>query len=141
MNLTKAEQHIKENSPDIFNQYYLHKGEIVLDVFDVVRLIELEMDDDDYYYVFNDRKKIFWSSCVGSFIPLRNKITDVEYKRLESWFNMNDFSYTYNVQNISKELDIIEKYHPDRFKEIFKIVKEELEKKYDNEEKNQSGET
>jgi hypothetical protein len=90
--LTKAEKEIKEKHPDIFKFYQKHKNELVLNLFDVVRLVGLEMDDWDYYWVFNSRREIFWSSCVGSFIPLKNSMKDKDYRYLDQIFKMNDWT-------------------------------------------------
>lgn len=68
-----------------------HKGELVLEDFEVVRLMALEADEDDYYWVMkHPGGKIAWHSCVGGWIPLKGKISDEKYERLEHLWKLNE---------------------------------------------------
>ena len=68
-----------------------HDNELVLDYFDVVRLIGFAEDDEDYYYIVKNVKKgEMWVSCVGWLFPLKNVLPDEHYDRLESTFKLNE---------------------------------------------------
>ena len=64
----------------------------MLDVFTVVKLIgfDFETYDDDYYYIVQEvGKGRVLLSCVSHLIPLKNSISDSDYRMLEKWFNLN----------------------------------------------------
>lgn len=67
-----------------------HRGEIMLDMFDIVRLEEIVDGEDDFYYVYRKvYKGVHYSSYVGSPILLKGQISDKEYKFLEEIFFRN----------------------------------------------------
>lgn len=70
-----------------------HRHEIVLPYHGGCQPARLEgfIDDkEDYYYVFTCLNKgIFLSSCVGSFVVLKNKIKGYDYKSIEKVFDLN----------------------------------------------------
>ena len=67
-----------------------HKGELVLDVFEIVSLEGFHEDEEDYYYVFRSLYKgVFRSSCVGGFTPLKGRLKKEEYKELERLWELN----------------------------------------------------
>jgi hypothetical protein len=79
----------------------LHKGELVIDGHEIVRLEDVIDDDDDYYWVYNkwvglkgygekDEGK-YYASCVGRHTLIKGFISDAEYKRIVHLWNMNNF--------------------------------------------------
>jgi hypothetical protein len=66
-----------------------HKGELVLDCFDVVRLDGFAEDDIDYYYICTGRRGEEWISCVGALYPLKGILPEKQYERLLKVFNLN----------------------------------------------------
>ena len=67
-----------------------NKGDLVLDLFTMVRLDGFVEDDEDYYYVYTKSNgEEYWSSCVMTFITLRGKLPDKEYKCLVDIFERN----------------------------------------------------
>ena len=59
--------------------------------FTLYRLMGFYEDTDDYYYNLKDIKGQFsLHSCVMGFIPLKNKIDDDDYERIESVFEINE---------------------------------------------------
>jgi hypothetical protein len=63
---------------------------LVLDYFEVVRLVDVIDGEDDYYWVYDTKKGIVHSSCVGGWIPLKGKIEDENYDRLVRVWNLNN---------------------------------------------------
>jgi hypothetical protein len=71
-----------------------HKGELVLDFLEVVRLEGLDEEPvivpEDFYYVFYSiNKGRYLSSCAGGFTPLKGLIKDKDYKYIKRQFDLN----------------------------------------------------
>jgi len=80
------------NKEKILKVIKQHKGELVLDLFKVVRLKGFYETEEDYYYVYEQIPgETFYSSCVGSFIPLKGKIDKEHYDELVRVFGLNFF--------------------------------------------------
>lgn len=75
----------------ILNQFEENKGQFVIMHDKVVRLVAIAQDEDDYYYVSYDGRKIIWHSCVGSYTVLKNKIDDKDYNELIRLAKINHF--------------------------------------------------
>ena len=74
----------------INEQVRKHRGELVIDGFDIVRLTGFQVGDDDYYYEMYSRKRgKYYTSCVGTFIPLSGYIKEDAYRSLEKTFILN----------------------------------------------------
>lgn len=77
-----------------------HRNELVLDGFNVVRLLgwtsQYEYDEwGDYYYVVYDlHNGIQLVSCVGGFIWLKNQLSMFDYEKTEYTFQLNTPSPT-----------------------------------------------
>lgn len=67
-----------------------YKNTLVLNDFNVVRLVDVIDGEDDFYWVYDSKKGIYHASCVGGWIPLKNKIDDDKYKRLVNCWNLNN---------------------------------------------------
>ncbi len=63
----------------ILEKFEHHKGEFIIINNKVSRLIAVGDDGEDYYWVTYDGRSTIWSSCVGKFIVLKNKIDDSDY--------------------------------------------------------------
>jgi hypothetical protein len=63
----------------ILEKFEQHKGEFIIINNKVSRLIAVGDDGEDYYWVTYDGRSTIWSSCVGRFIVLKNKIDDSDY--------------------------------------------------------------
>ncbi len=68
-----------------------YKDTLVLYMFDVRMLRDLvDKPYDDYYWVYEDHiGNRSLASCVGRFIPLKGRLTNDEYEKLEKQFYMN----------------------------------------------------
>lgn len=72
-----------------------YKGTLVLDWDKVVLLKDVARDERDVYYVFGERSghresKVYWSSCVCNFIPLKGYILEKKYQDLVRMWNLNN---------------------------------------------------
>lgn len=71
-----------------------HKGELVLDLFEVVKLVGFDEDKHDYYYrYFCLNRGHYRSTCVLGFVTLKGKVDDDDYKRLEAVWKSNETIY------------------------------------------------
>jgi hypothetical protein len=68
-----------------------HRNELMLDHFEIVRLLGwTKQYEEDYYYILDTRQKgIVLFSCVGCPIPLKRKISNFDYYHLEDIWYLN----------------------------------------------------
>jgi len=68
-----------------------HRNELVLDWYEVVRLIDvIDGGDNDYYWCYENSKEKYQSSCVGSFTVLKGNLPDRKYNELVRVWNLNN---------------------------------------------------
>ena len=76
--------------PEWFDEYKKHKWELYINMFDIVELLDVIEWDDDYYYVLRwEDWEIFEASCVIALVGLKDKIDQVDYSRLQYWWQIN----------------------------------------------------
>jgi len=93
-NLESLDESQDKQKKEIMDFIRLHEGELVLDFFEVVRLIGFAEDEDDYYYIVNDTKRgEVWESCCMLLIPLKRVLPDEHYERLDNTFKYNEDFY------------------------------------------------
>lgn len=67
------------------------KNTLVIDGFDkVVRLVEVVDGEEDYYWVYDSIKGLYYSSCVGGWIPLKGFVEKEQYERMVRMWNLNN---------------------------------------------------
>jgi hypothetical protein len=80
------------NLQRILKEYEAHKGQFVItESWEIERLIAIGDDEQDYYYVTYDGRKTKWNTCVGSIIPLKNRLSEKEYNKFISRAKLNHF--------------------------------------------------
>lgn len=69
-----------------------HKNELVLDFFEVVRLLDvIDVPGDDFFWVLmSPTKGIYHASCVGGWTVLKGKIDGHAYEMLDRVWNINE---------------------------------------------------
>jgi len=65
------------------------RNTLVLEYFNVVRLVDVIESKDDYYWVYDGDKGLILSSCVGGWFPLKGFIRQEDYDRLVRVWNLN----------------------------------------------------
>lgn len=79
-----------ENLKIIEKECEQYNDTLVIDFDKVVVLRGYVNGDEDYYYIFQDiHSKVWQSSCVGGFIPLKGFLPTKEYERLLYYFQIN----------------------------------------------------
>jgi len=78
-----TKQHLEE-------QFNTHKGEMVIAMERVFRLIGISEDAEDYYYVLYDGRTCRQLSAAVSFIPLKGYLRDEDYSSLVRIAKLND---------------------------------------------------
>jgi hypothetical protein len=64
----------------IFEEFEKLKGQFVItQSWEIERLIAIAEDDQDYYYVTYNGKKLCFNTCVGRLIPLKGFLRDSDY--------------------------------------------------------------
>lgn len=68
-----------------------YRNTLVIGDFDnVVRLVDVVEEEDDFYWVYDSREGLSYSSCVGGWIPLRGFIEKKKYDILVLIWNRNN---------------------------------------------------
>lgn len=95
------------------------KGQhIITQSHTIERLLAVGTDDDDYYWVTYDGRKVTWHSCVGRIIPLKGYLKDKDYVEFIRLAKLNHFD---QIEVISEEASRAEKARikniklPDKF--------------------------
>jgi len=81
-----------DNKSIILSEVNQYLNTIVLGFgdFTLYRLMGFYEDSEDYYYnMLNIEGAFSLHSCVGGFIPLKGKIDDDDYERVENVFELN----------------------------------------------------
>lgn len=66
------------------------KNTLILYLFEVVRLVDIVQDEDDFYWVFEKSNgEVQHVSCLIEWIPLKSLLKDKQYERLKSFWNLN----------------------------------------------------
>lgn len=82
---------MNDNLKIILEEFEKYKGQHVIINDTVKRLIAIATDDDDYYYVLWNGRETHWSTCVGTYIPLKGKIEDRFYNNFINTAKLNDY--------------------------------------------------
>ena len=81
----------------ILQEFEELKGQFVItESWEIERLIAIGDDEQDYYYVTYDGRKTKWSTCVGSIIPLKDRLTEKEYNKFISRAKLNHLDQVSN---------------------------------------------
>lgn len=76
----------------ILKEFESHKGQFVItESWDIERLIAIGDDEQDYYYVTYNGRETKWNTCVGSIIPLKDRLTEKEYHNFVRMAKLNHF--------------------------------------------------
>jgi hypothetical protein len=81
----------QDNLTIITNEFNSFKGQFVICSDQVYRFIGIADDDEDWYYVLYDGRRITLHSCVGSVTPLKSYILEAHYKELIRLAKLNHY--------------------------------------------------
>lgn len=102
-----------DNRTIILKEFEQLKGQFVITMsWKIERLVAIGTDDDDYYWVTYNGKRLTWSSCVGKIIPLKGVLQDDDYNEFEriadlnhhDRFILNGDEHTMNIETYKSEL-------------------------------------
>lgn len=96
-----------DNLTIITNQFDELKGQMVICSDEVLRFIGIADDDEDYYYVLYDGRKITLHSCVGRITMLKGYIIDRDYNEMIRLAKINHFDQP-NLWGNEVSEDVIE---------------------------------
>ena len=102
---------MENNLKIILEEFEKLKGQhIIVDLFNISRLIAIGDDGEDWYYVTFDGRNIHWSSCVGRIIPLKGYLRNKDYDFLIRIAKLNHIDQLYINDNQEKTfLDEVDK--------------------------------
>ena len=110
----------EDNLTIILREFEELKGQFIINIdHNIERLIAIAEDDMDYYFVTYNGREIFFGSCVGRIIPLKNKI------------DQDDYDYLVHIAKLNHWDQL--NYEQEDYKTFLKAHKEEIEspKNYD----------
>lgn len=80
------------NLKEILEEFEILKGQFVItSSWEIERLIAIGEDDQDYYWVTYNGRKLTFSSCVGRIMPLKGYLRDEDYLELRRLARLNHF--------------------------------------------------
>lgn len=81
-----------DNKTLILQEFENLKGQFVITAsWQIERLVAIGDDDQDYYYVTYNGRKLTWNTCVGKLVPLKGKLDDVDYNEFVRLAKLNHF--------------------------------------------------
>lgn len=87
----------------ILKEFEEHKGQFVIDDnWEVKRLIAVLSDKWDYYWVYWDGRDVSWGSCVGGFVPLKDKVDEKDYNNFIRLAKLNHYDQYYLKDGIKE---------------------------------------
>ena len=81
----------QDNLTIITKEFNEFKGQFVICSDQVYRFIGIADDDEDWYYVLYDGRRITLHSCVGSITPLKGYIYDDDYDEMIRIAKLNHY--------------------------------------------------
>ena len=78
-------QQILEEFESLKGQFVITSGQ------DIERLVAIGEDDEDYYYVTYNGRKLTFSTAVGRIMPLKGYLRDEDYLELRRLGRLNHF--------------------------------------------------
>ena len=66
-----------------------YKNTLVLDFCEIVRLVDVSEDPEDFYWEYEKWGETVHSSCVMGWVPLKGNLPDKIYQSLVTNWNMN----------------------------------------------------
>lgn len=83
--MSSALQQILEEFESLKGQFVITPGQ------DIERLVAIGEDDEDYYYVTYNGRKLTFSTAVGRIMPLKGYLRDEDYLELRRLARLNHF--------------------------------------------------
>lgn len=83
--MSSALQQILEEFESLKGQFVITSGQ------DIERLVAIGEDDEDYYYVTYNGRKLTFSTAVGRIMPLKGYLRDEDYLELRRLGRLNHF--------------------------------------------------
>ena len=81
----------------ILKEFEQYKGQFVIIDDKVERLIGVGDDSEDYYWLTWNGRKMMWSSCVMSFMPLKGYLREEDYNKLIRLAKLNHYDQIYGA--------------------------------------------
>lgn len=117
--MSSALQQILEEFESLKGQFVITSGQ------DIERLVAIGEDDEDYYYVTYNGRKLTFSTAVGRIMPLKGYLRDEDYLELRRLARLNHFDQAelWGSKSLEETKEFNEKHkaemmslkEPDRF--------------------------
>jgi len=97
------------NLPKILDEFEKLKGQFVItDSWKIERLVGIGTDEDDWYYLTYNGRKLTWNTCVGRLMVLKGKLDDRDYNELIRLAKLNHYDQFDEMrESVIEELRIV----------------------------------
>jgi hypothetical protein len=102
----------------ILQEFEELKGQFVINHDTVERLIAIGSDEQDYYYITYDGRKLIWNTCVGRIIPLKGKIDEKHYNEFIRLAKLNHYDQVSNWGKENSDADKFSKQHKQELEQL-----------------------
>lgn len=94
-----------DNLTIITNEFNELKGQFVICIDRVYRLIGIADDEEDWYYALYDGRRITLHSCVGRVIPLKDYIQQKDYDEMIRIAKLNHYDLLDDGPDFIKQIE------------------------------------
>ena len=107
---------------ELQEKFFKYKNTYVLYCLDVVKLLDIEEDDLDMYYVFQTLKQgKIYSSVLLDFIPLIDTLSFDDYDKVSGMFEMNLMEIKEDEKSVKDDVEFLKRQVENIWKEIYKL--------------------
>lgn len=104
---------MEDNKTLILREFEELKGQFVINAsWKIERLIAVGEDEQDYYWITYDGRKLSWNTCVGRIMPLRGYLRKEDYNEFVRLAYLNHYDQATRWGNKNpEEAEQFVKYH------------------------------
>lgn len=99
---------MSETLKSILREFEEHKGEFVITMsHKIEQFVGVGTDDQDYYWITYNGRKLTWNSCVGALIYMKGKLDDEDYNRFVRSADLNFFNKVLKGEELELHLSML----------------------------------
>lgn len=99
---------MSETLKSILKEFEEHKGEFVITMsHKIEQFVGIGTDDDDYYWITYNGRKLTWNTCVGRLIYMNGKLDDKDYNSFVRSAEMNFYNKVLKGDELDSHLTML----------------------------------
>jgi len=105
LSLDEIEELPDGNLKLILKEFEELKGQFVITCsWEIERLVSVGDDDEDWYWITFDGRKLIWNTCVGRIMQLKGHLRDEDYSELVRLAKLNHYDQIFPKEDFEKAL-------------------------------------